>query len=363
MKTSEMKYTRFLRRLGLGLFLAGLLALPSYAADVYLVARETTKTLPDGAAVTVWGFAEDADNDLNTVGAEIPTVPGPLVTVPHTDNTLTIHLRNDLTAKAVSIVIPGQFAVLTPVTFTDSQGRDRVKSFTHETAPNGGIGAYTWSSLKPGTYLYQSGSHPAVQVPMGLYGGMTRDAAAGAAYAASPNINAAYDNEVVLIYSEIDPALNDAVAAGTYGTPAYPSAINYSPRYFLINGEPYFTGQAAIPAGSVNDRVLIRFLNAGVKTHVPLMQGLHADVIAEDGNLAPYKKEQYSVFLPAGKTRDAIFVPTASGIYPVYDRRFYLTDDNVSGGGMLTYLEVSAGDGGEGWGNRTRRGFRAGRLK
>ena len=34
----------------------------------------------------------------------------------------------------------------------------------------------------PGTYLYQSGSHPAVQVQMGLYGGVTSDAAAGEVY-------------------------------------------------------------------------------------------------------------------------------------------------------------------------------------
>jgi len=28
----------------------------------------------------------------------------------------------------------------------------------------------TWSGLRPGTYLFESGTHPSIQGPMGLYG-------------------------------------------------------------------------------------------------------------------------------------------------------------------------------------------------
>jgi hypothetical protein len=38
---------------------------------------------------------------------------------------------------------------------------------------------YTWNNLQPGTYRYHSGSHVQVQVQMGLYGGVVKDAAAG----------------------------------------------------------------------------------------------------------------------------------------------------------------------------------------
>ena len=44
-------------------------------------------------------------------------------------------------------------------------------------AANGGI--YSWTNMKPGTYLYQSGTHPQVQVQMGLYGGVKKDFATG----------------------------------------------------------------------------------------------------------------------------------------------------------------------------------------
>jgi FtsP/CotA-like multicopper oxidase with cupredoxin domain len=57
-------------------------------------------------------------------------------------------------------------------------GSGRVVSMTAETPP-GGTQEYLFTGLKPGTFLYESGTHQAVQVQMGLYGAMTKDAAAG----------------------------------------------------------------------------------------------------------------------------------------------------------------------------------------
>ena len=79
----------------------------------------------------------------------------------------------------------------------------RVTSLTRRRG-HGATEPYTWNNLKPGTFIYHSGSNLAKQVHMGLYGAMTADAATGEAY---PGV--AYDNEVVLFYSEIDPALHD----------------------------------------------------------------------------------------------------------------------------------------------------------
>ncbi|HEY9147962.1 MAG TPA: multicopper oxidase domain-containing protein [Gammaproteobacteria bacterium] len=158
------------------------------AASYDLCAGTTELTMPDATVVTMWGYG------LDTGGACVPSVPGPALQLLPGDNTLTVNLRNEL-STAVSMVISGQQAVMTPVFFTDDQGRQRVRSFTHETAP-GATASYSWSNLKPGTYLYSSGTHPAVQVQMGLYGGLTLDAAAGEAYAGVP-----YDNEVMVLYS------------------------------------------------------------------------------------------------------------------------------------------------------------------
>jgi len=198
----------------------------------------------------------------------------------------------------------------------------RVRSFTHETAP-GATGVYTWTGLREGTYLYQSGTHPAKQVQMGLYGALSvLPATPGQAY---NDPNTAFDNEVVLLYSEIDPALHDP--------PATAKPLNYKPEYFLINGEPCPNAAPIIDHPVVtNENVLIRFLNAGLKTHVPTLLGGYMTVIAEDGNLYPYPKEQYSVSLPAGKTVDALWVPATDGTYPVYPgvRRQTLPDERRS---------------------------------
>jgi hypothetical protein len=201
-----------------------------------------------------------------------------------------------------------------------------VRSFTHEITTSG---SYSWSNLKPGSYLYMSGTHPAVQVQMGLYGALTHDAAPGVAYAGLP-----YDNAVTLLYSEIDPALHSAVSGGTYGTPSYPSTINYHPRYTLVNGMPHVAGDLPLPAGTAGGRTLLRLLNAGLEGHSLVLQGQHMRMVAEDGNPYPFAREQYSAFLAAGKSKDAIFIPAANGEYAIADRRLRP--------GMMSTLAVSA---------------------
>jgi len=164
---------------------------------------------------------------------------------------------------------------------------------------------------------------------MGLYGAVTHDAAAGEAYAGVP-----YDNEVTLLYSEIDPALHAAVAGGSYGTVAYPSTVNYAPKYFMVNGAPFVPGNAPLAAGAAGESTLVRLLNAGLEDHALVLQGQHMTLVAEDGNVYPWSRKQHTVLMAAGKTRDAIFTPAADGTYPVYDRRLR--------SGMLTNLSVAA---------------------
>lgn len=313
-----------MKPLGHAALIAGLLSVATEAgATTYnLCTGTTTKTMPDTSVITMWGFG------LDTGGTCLPTVPGPALSVTAADPNLTINLRNTL-GDAVSVVIPGQQAIMDPVFFTDSTGRQRVHSFTHETA-GGGSGSYTWSNLKPGTYLYQSGTHPAVQVQMGLYGALTYDAATGEAYTGIP-----YDSDVTLLYSEIDPALHQAVATGNYGPgTAMTSTINYRPVYFLINGDPH-TARDTVAAGTVGNNTLIRFLNAGLEDHALELLGQYMLLVAEDGNPYPHVRNQYSVFLAAGKTKDAIFTPASEGSYPMFEHRLRV--------GMNTSLAVGAG--------------------
>ena len=54
-----------------------------------------------------------------------------------------------------------------------------------------------------------------------------------------------YDNQLVLLYSEIDPALHTAVARFNLWQNSYKTTINYVPKYFLVNGTPFVGGTTA----------------------------------------------------------------------------------------------------------------------
>ena len=275
----------------------------AWGAEFWLRAETFTKTMPDASIVTMWGFAQCTNDTYST--CDPATVPGPRLTVPVGDTVLTINLRNNLTGpfvEPVSIVIPGQGIFPEPVRNTDG----RVRSFTTEVPPdNATTVTYTWSNILPGTYLYESGTHPAVQIQMGLYGAVTSDTAAGQVYGPTTT----YDNEVILFFSEIDPVLHGHVAAGTYGTPSpagITSTMNYEPKYFLINGEAYSAAIGAISAGLSGENVLLRFLSAGLRPRVPIINGLRMSLVAEDGSPYLYPKDQHSLLLSPGKTMDAI---------------------------------------------------------
>jgi FtsP/CotA-like multicopper oxidase with cupredoxin domain len=342
-----------MKRLSQALLLAGLatIAIPASAVEYWLRADTVNVTMPDGVTVPMWGYAlTDAGFTTGT-----PTVPGPALTIPPGDTVLTVHLKNNL-PEATSIVIPGQVAAMTPVwdngmTGARPSASARVRSFTHEALVGGGTADYTWSNVKSGTYLYHSGTHPQVQVQMGLYGAVTGNAvAATATTPAEAYAGVPYSNEVTMLFSEIDPALHTAVAGGTYGTAGGPtSTFDYQPKYFLINGKPYAAGDAPLATLTAGQRTLLRFLNAGLQTHVPVINGTYLKMIAEDGNPYPWPgnpRQQYSVLLPAAKTMDAILTPMlaagpAPTRYAVFDRRLNLTSGAAQDGGMLAMLEVS----------------------
>ena len=229
----------------------------------------------------------------------------------------------------------------TPCT-TDASGAvppnqaNRVQSFSTEVAAAGATpvapqvasgSALTWSNLRPGTYLLESGTHPSIQVPMGLIGVLVVTTApsgtsAGTAYpgVAATTTTAAipavpYNAELPLEFSEIDPVQNKAVNTavntagfsetkvwdghlGACGNPnsgvgvantCYPPAVNYTPFYYLINGLafnktnapfsvfPATAGVSGTPPSPVvtgiTGTVLVRLVNAGLRMHVPSIVG------------------------------------------------------------------------------------------
>jgi FtsP/CotA-like multicopper oxidase with cupredoxin domain len=315
----------------------------AHGADIWLCAKSTSVTMPGGVSVPMWGYALDTLGFAGNCAAPA-SVPGPALTVAAGEG-LTVHLRNVDLPEPTSLVIPGQVTTMAPVRHTAGQYAGRVRSFAAEATVGGIDPTYTWADLKPGTYLYHSGTHPQVQVQMGLYGAVEHDAATGQVYAGVP-----YASDVTLLFSEIDPDLHAAVAAGQYG-PNLPvsSTIDYAPQYFLINGQPYTDPSPPLPAGAAGQTTLLRLLNAGLQSRSPVLQGMHMRLVAEDGNPYPHVREQYSVFLPALKTVDAVITPASAATYPIYDRRLGVTNPGPTGsvdGGMLAFLAVAGAPGG-----------------
>lgn len=325
------------------LLMAGVLltgsASTAFAADVYLRAESFGKVLPDGTSVPMWGFAQCQPD---WVECALPTAPGPQIALAPSD-ALTVHLENALLTP-VSIVVPGQSDGGDPVWITDALGRRRVQSFTHETAP-GARSDYTWGSPRVGTYLYQSGTHPSIQVPMGLYGAFVVGPATGVACPtgapAYDSLESCHDADAVLVFSEIDPWLNAAIDAAGGDPAAYPSTIDYQPSWFLVNGD----ASAPFPAGNPGDNVLLRLLNAGLQSHTPAIVGLDMGILAEDGYPYPgLPRQQSHALLPAGKTLDVVVpMPAADATYSLFDRMAQSSVGDLPGGGLLAELEVGTG--------------------
>lgn len=285
-------------------------------ARVDLVAIEGQWTPPGGATpITMWGYALDTGQACDSNPA---WTPGPEIAAADLQNNgnLRIRLRNCL-PEATSVMIPGQKAIV--VGSGASQNPEpvrsgvRITSFTTPT-PAGTTFDYLWHNVdeNEGTYLYMSGSHPAKQVHMGLYGPLKVGTYEGTS------------GDITLLYSEIDPALHDPP------TPATP--LTYKPSYFLVNG----VEETTIVAGDTTEPIVLSFLNAGLDYHVMALNKGYMSLIAEDGNPYPFAKRQYSANLAAGKTIEALWQPNSPGEHVIYDRR---------GNNMLARITVGAGGG------------------
>lgn len=268
-----------------------------------------------GTPIPVMGYSTSA--------AGQPIVPGPAI-VAEAGDTVEVVLHNDL-------------SVPTGMLFQEQAvGVDRTG------VPVGAATkTYSFTAGKAGTYLYEaspfvtSGDHGSqYQTAMGLYGALVVRPAGqpGQAYDAT----SAFDAEHLVVIGEVDKDLN---------TLADPSAFdmrNYSPDYFLINGKASpDTGNLAAAAGN---RVLLRWVNAGVKAHTAAVLGAGQRLVGEDGNALPNPHNLVAETLGAGQTEDVVVAldAGASGKYPVYDSGLWLNNNSAGGmGGALTFLDVA----------------------
>jgi FtsP/CotA-like multicopper oxidase with cupredoxin domain len=273
-----------------------------------------------GSPITIWGYSATDPGSGGVAG-----LPGPALIVNQGD-VVTVNLTNYL-PEATALIFQGQSMI------PDLIGAPAYDSGT--STP--GTKSYTFTASNPGTFLYEAGllQNAQHQVAMGLYGALiVRPAAAGQAYA---DASTAYDDEALVVLSEIDPVLNGSV------DPALFDLRDYAPTYFLINGKiSPNTDPIATLAGN---KVLLRYVNAGLQAHSMSVLGLNQTAIAMDGSPFLYAHGMVAETISTGQTADAIItIPagtTDGSKFALYDGSFYLHNNNTNGvGGMLTFLTV-----------------------
>jgi FtsP/CotA-like multicopper oxidase with cupredoxin domain len=283
-----------------------------------LSARAGHISTPDGNSILIWGYGANGQVQY----------PGPTLIV-NQGATVQVRLINYL-PEPVSIVFPGHLV-------TASGGTEGV--LTREAPADGGatVVTYTFTAHEPGTYTYYSGSHPDLQVEMGLFGAIIVRPAGFDAVSnrtAYGDSRSAYEREFLFLLSEIDPRIHQAVEMGApYDT------TDFWPVYWFINGRaapdtmaasfvPWLPTQpyGVMPMAAPGQRVLMRLIGGGRDQHPFHTHGNNFDLIARDGRLMQsagdaFRKAEvgrvtdlavsdFGQTVSPGATYDAIFVWT-----------------------------------------------------
>lgn len=284
-----------------------------------LTAKTGYINLPDGNVVYMWGLSEGSNRFQH---------PGPVLCV-NQGATVTVVLHNTL-PEATSLVFPGQGNVLANNSPAQPQfdGTGTMTSLAQTAAASTGSMTYQFTANTPGTYLYQSGTNPAKQVQMGLFGALIVRPSGHTNWAYGSNDSQFNpNNEYIELLSEIDPILHQAVERGQSFDMA-----DYRARYFLINGrsfpdtiapngaswlpdQPYSSLVHIHPNDASNPTpALVRYLNAGTTTYPFHPHGNHSRVIGRDGQELQgaggqdASFEKFSIPISPGQTWDVTFV-------------------------------------------------------
>jgi hypothetical protein len=293
-----------------------------------LWAKSGQVVLPGAAGpVTVWGFASTSDAPA--------TAPGPVLVVDQGDS-VTVTVHNGLQGQNLSLALP-TMSGLAP----DTTG-----------AAPGGAATYTFTAGRPGTYLYEAGhtANGGRQAAMGLVGAMVvRPSGVGIPQSAYGDAASGYDDEAVMVLTEVDPALNNSADPLTF------DLRNFAPKYRLINGKAFPESDPV--ATDVGRKVLLRYVNAGLTAHPMTTLGVDQLVVGQDSRptaypegavtlpLAPGNTVDAVVHLPAGQDGRRFMVYESGGQLDNAGQKYGTATPGVSPqqafGGMMTYLDTN----------------------
>ena len=401
LNTSRNQSMRGARLTGLlaAVLLAGSGATMGATVPVSLCATTGTTTLPDGASVPVWGYTADCAAVNAPGGPTIYANAGDTVQVTLTNNLpeatgLLFHgqgmvldttgIASGSTTYTITATQPGTFlyeaallpnaehqaamglygalvvrpsdATFAPIAGTSMGADPTGLTLTDSTAsfPTTLIGETLNNKTDGSNCVIASVTSTSLVCAARLSGGTNNAWAVGDAYSgpsfAYGSASAAYNDEAVLVLSELDPALNNSTDPTAF------DLRNVAPKYFLINGKAY-PDTATLPSAA-NDKVLLRYVNAGAKHHSMAVLGLRQSFIAKDASPLPTADVAVvAETLAPGQTADAIAtIPAAATTdskFAVYDGSLLLHNNGAAGfGGMLTF--VTAGTGSAALGPATR---------
>src|SRR6478672_1970697 len=273
-------------------------------------------------SIPIWGYS--------TTETGAATAPGPVIVARQGDRVV-LTLHNGL-AEPTSLALPGQPAA------SISEGLSTTAA-TPGIAP-GTTARYTFTASRAGTFLYEAGhtAGGARQVAMGLAGALVVLSTDGTAYGQS------YDDEAVLVLSEIDPALNADPAKFT-------DLREFKPKFRLINGKPFpSTDPVATDQGH---KVLLRYVNAGTQLHPMSLLGGEQQLLSHDGHALGSPEPSVVAAVDPGVTMDSLVtMPTGpEAKLALFESAAQLDNGgqaagvdptSVAFGGMLTFLDTNA---------------------
>ncbi len=271
-------------------------------------ARAGEISTPDGGSLHFWGYEDLGNNE----GVGLPQYPGPTLIVNQNQN-ISITLTSALPYnQCTSMVFPGHAV-------TASGGSQGL--LTRESCGPADTVTYNFTASEPGTYIYQSGTRPELQIEMGLVGAIIVRPNFGEGYAYNAETTR-FDHEYLFLLTGMEPLVHALAEQGRFGEI---DMTNYYPVYWFINGraapddladsfvawlphQPY----NSMPRMRPGERLLMRIIGADQRQHPFHFHGNNADQIARDGRLLTHARSKFTTLSVPGQTVDQIFTWTGA---------------------------------------------------
>jgi manganese oxidase len=301
-----------------------------------LVAVEGHVSTAEGGSVYAWSLGDAR-------GGTGFQYPAPTLIVNQND-AVNITLANHLPFP-VSLVFPGQGKV------TASGGTAGLLTRDAPAMVGGvpGTVTYSFTASQPGTYLYNSGTRPELQVEMGIVGAIIVrptgfSKLSTSTWKAYGTADSAFDQEFLFLLSDMDPVIHADVeeqrlAYTGNGNPIFNPVIDtttHNANYWFINGrtapdDMMMAFSKALPAQPYDcsptlhpgQEMLVRMVGAGHDAHPFHQHANFARNIARNGRLlqsspaATNADLAYLTFtIPTypGETTDGLFTWTGTGL-------------------------------------------------